>query len=237
MKQLYYLASLLSVVFTFSSVLAAADTGEILKGISHLKQSTLRFAGEKVIYFDPVAIAGEPKDADLIFVTHLHGDHFSIADLKKLMKQDTLLIAPADVVQQATNEGFKNMTIVEPGKVYQEKGYQFETVASYNIDKNFHPKDNKWLGYILYFNGFSYYIAGDTDLIPEMKNIHVDVAFLPMGGKYTMNVAEAVEAANIIKPKIAVPIHFADVVGTWEDAEKFVAMLHKDVKGIILKQK
>ena len=207
----------------------------LLEGVSHFKQSTIRIKGEKTIYIDPFSIDGEPKDADIIFVTHTHGDHFSIADIKKVIKSDTVLVVPADGVENAMKAGFKNVTSIVPSKAYKVDGISFATIPSYNIDKEYHKKDSNWVGYIVNLNGNTYYAAGDTDVIPEMDGVKADVAFLPVGGTYTMTAAQAAAAANIIKPLVAVPIHFADIVGTVEDAQKFVEGLDSGIKGVILK--
>ena len=209
---------------------------DLLEGVSHFKQSTIRIKGERTIYIDPFSIDGEPKDADIIFVTHTHGDHFSIADIKKVMKSDAVLVVTADGVENARKEGFKNATSVVPSKAYTVAGISFETVPSYNIDKEYHRKDSNWVGYIINLNGRTYYAAGDTDVIPEMDGIKADVAFLPVGGTYTMTASQAAAAANIIRPFVAVPIHFADIVGTVEDAQKFVEGLDSGIKGVILKK-
>lgn len=219
---------------------AFAETGtsgnaNLLKGVRHLTQSTIRIEGSKVIYIDPFGVDGEPKDADIVFVTHTHGDHFSTSDLKKVMKKDAALVITDDGAAQARKDGMSSVVSVAPNKEYEVKGIKFSTVPAYNVNKDFHPKDSKWVGYIININNVKYYHAGDTDLIPEMKNIKADVAFLPVGGIYTMTADEAVKAAGLIKPKIAVPIHFADVVGSADDAQAFVNGLDKDIQGVVLK--
>jgi L-ascorbate metabolism protein UlaG (beta-lactamase superfamily) len=113
----------------------------------------------------------------------------------------------------------------------------FETVPAYNIDKAFHPKKMQWVGYILVLAGKRYYYSGDTDYIPEMEQVEADVVFLPVGGTYMMTAAEAVKAANTIKPKVAVPFHFGKLVGSQKDAERFIEKLDKTIQGTILKTK
>lgn len=169
-------------------------------------------------------------------MTHAHWDHFSVEDIRKVMKDGAILVATGDAAKKAREEGFGNILTVVPSKAYDADGISFETVPAYNTDKEFHKKKNGWVGYIVKINGSAYYAAGDTDVIPEMKNIKADVAFLPVGGTYTMDAAQAAEAANIIRPVAAVPIHFADVVGTEEDARKFVKGLDSGIEGVILKK-
>ena len=129
----------------------------------------------------------------------------------------------------------KNAVItVESNKEYMVQGIKFETIPAYNTNKTFHPKENDWVGYIITLDGIRYYIAGDTDITEENRKVKCDVAFVPVGGTYTMNYSEAAELVNIIKPKIAVPIHYGSVVGTKQDAPNFIKLLHSSIKGIIL---
>lgn len=208
---------------------------DLLNGVSLLKNSTIRIQGDKTIYFDPMGIEGEPKDADVIFISHSHGDHFSIDDIKKLAKDDAVFIIPGDCVKPVVDAGYTNIVTVLPSKSYDVDGLKFSTVPAYNIDKDFHKKDSNWSGYIVNVNGISYYFAGDTDRIPEMDDIKASVVFLPVGGTYTMTSNEAVEAANIINPLIAVPMHYQDVAGTKEDAQNFVKGLNTSIDGVLLK--
>lgn len=209
---------------------------DLLIGVRHMKQSTIKIQSNRVIYFDPIEINGEPKDADIIFISHSHGDHFSIADIKKLVKKDTVLVLPGDCIKAVADAGLTNVVTVLPSKSYEVDGLKFNTVPAYNIGKAFHKKENNWVGYVVNVNNSCYYFAGDTDFIPEMKDIKANVVFLPVGGTYTMTSKEAVEAANTINPPVAVPIHFADIVGTEDDAKNFVNGLSATIKGIILKK-
>jgi L-ascorbate metabolism protein UlaG (beta-lactamase superfamily) len=224
-------------VFGFSLVMAQTDKIDSVKNVHHFYQSTILIQGEKTIYFDPVQVSDALNNADIVFVTHTHGDHFSIPDIKKVMKPDATLVIPADGVGPAKDGGIKNVVSVLPNQDYTVAGLKFQTVPAYNINKGFHPKQNNWVGYLVKINKVTYYMAGDTDLIPEMKNIKADVMFLPVGGTYTMTAKEAAEAANLMKPSVAVPIHFGDVVGSMQDAKDFVSLLDQDIQGIILKGK
>lgn len=225
---------------TFISLLDKQITGvqlkSLLNGISHYKQSTIKIVADKIIYVDPINIDGEPKDADIIFITHTHGDHFSVADIKKIAKASTKIIITADGIESLVKEGYKNIITVVPLENYTLNGLQFKTVPSYNTNKDFHKKDANWVGYILNINNTSYYFAGDTDIIPEMKDLNVDVAFLPVGGTYTMDASEAAKAANTIKPLVAVPIHYGDGVGSVEDGKSFINNLDASIQGVILKK-
>ena len=124
----------------------------------------------------------------------------------------------------------QNIVSVEPGKNYELFDIKFKTIPAYNINKKFHPKENNWVGYVINMNSICYYIAGDTDITEENKEVKCDIAFVPVGGTYTMNYKEAATLINIIKPKIAVPVHYGKIVGTKEDAEKFRDLLDNKIE-------
>jgi len=207
----------------------------LLKGVSLMKNSTIRIQRDRVIYFDPYEIQKDLKDADLIFISHDHFDHLSVESIMKLVKEDTVLVAPESSAALLEGEGFRNVTAVQPSKSYEVGGVSFTTVPMYNVGKKFHEKSENFVGYVVRIDGAEYYFAGDTDLIPEMESIKADVVFLPVGGTYTMDASEAARAANIIKPAVAVPMHYADVVGAAEDGEAFIRGLDKLIKGVLLK--
>lgn len=200
----------------------------MLENIEINCHSSIKINKGVVIYFDPFKIEKEMHDADIIFITHNHYDHYSQEDINKIIKEDTIIVAPKTTEQ--TIEKSQNCIFVEPNKEYEIKGIKVKTVPAYNIYKQFHPKVNEWVGYILNIDNVNYYIAGDTDITPENKNVKCDVAFIPVGGTYTMDYKEAAELVNIIKPKIAVPTHYACIVGNKEDGEKFKELLDKDIK-------
>ena len=200
----------------------------MLENIEINCHSSIKISKGVVIYFDPFKIEKEMHDADIIFITHSHYDHYSQEDINKIIKEDTIIVAPKTTKQ--TIEKAQNGIFVEPNKEYEIEGIKVKTVPAYNIDKQFHPKANEWVGYIVNIDNVNYYIAGDTDITPENKNVKCDVAFVPVGGTYTMDYKEAAELVNIIKPKIAVPTHYACIVGSKDDGEKFKTLLDKDIK-------
>ena len=202
-----------------------------LDGIRRLGHACIRMKGTVTVYVDPFQIQGEPRDADVIFVTHSHHDHFSPEDIRKVRKSDTLLVLPPDCVFLAAELGWHNVLPVEAGTVGEACGIPFQAVPAYNIGKHFHEKNRGWVGYVLTFNGHRHYIAGDTDIIPEMADIACDVAWLPVGGTYTMTAAEADEAVRRIGPKVAVPTHYGAVIGDDSDALAFLAGLPAGVSG------
>jgi L-ascorbate metabolism protein UlaG (beta-lactamase superfamily) len=180
----------------------------------HASFSFVNNNGLLVYYVDPFDLKpAELKKADLVFITHAHPDHFSPNDLAKILKENTVIIAPPDILAQIDRSDELKFT-VEPNNNYKIKGFEFQTVPAYNNhpDKlQFHPKASNWVGYIFELNGQKIYHAGDTDLIDEMKllkDLHLDVAMLPIGGHFTMDVKEAAKAANLIAAKITVPMHY-----------------------------
>ncbi len=187
-----------------------------------LGHDSFRLKGEKVIYIDPWKLATGAEKADVILVTHEHRDHFSGDDIAKISKADTVIVAPQSVAQKF--DGFDGKVVVaKPGDKLIANGISVDVVPAYNPSKKFHPKSAGHVGYIVTLNGKRIYHAGDTDLIPEMAHIKCDIALLPVSGTYVMTAVEAVEAANTIKPALAIPMHYGDpdVVGTRSDAEEF----------------
>ncbi len=180
--------------------------------------ATMKFKGEKVIYIDPYELTQKQYEpADIVLVTHDHYDHCSAGDIAKVSKSTTVIIAPKSC--QGKLKG--NVRIIAAGEILTEQGVQIEAVPAYNINKTFHPKSAGGVGYIVTLKGKRIYQAGDTDFIPEMKQIKADVVILPVGGTYTMTASEAAEAANTIQPEVAIPMHYGSIVGSTTDAETF----------------
>lgn len=211
----------------------------MLENIEVLYHSSIRINKEKIIYIDPFKINKNYNDADIVFITHDHYDHYSEEDIDKVINENTTIIIPEELLTKLLRKGInKNAIItVEPNKNYMVQGIKFETISAYNTNKTFHPKENGWVGYIIIINGIRYYIAGDTDITEENKQVKCDVAFVPVGGTYTMDFKEAASLINEIKPKIAIPIHYGSIVGTEQDAIDFIRLLHPEIKGIILMKK
>ena len=211
----------------------------MLENIEVLYHSSIRINKEKTIYIDPFKIDKNYNDADIVFITHDHYDHYSEEDIDKVINENTTIIIPEELLTKLLKKGInKNAIItVEPNEKYVVQGIKFETIPAYNTNKTFHSKKNGWVGYIIIINGIRYYIAGDTDITEENKKVKCDVAFVPVGGTYTMDFKEAANLINEIKPKIAIPIHYGSVVGTEQDAIDFIRLLHPEIKGIILMKK
>jgi len=160
-----------------------------------------------IIYLDPYQIKKDAEKADIIVSSHTHGDHFSKADIKKLIKDGTIVIGPASCANSL--EKF-NALPLKIGDSYERKDLTIELIPAYTIKKGTHPKSNNWAGMIIESAGKSIYHAGDTERIPEMKDLakrNITVALLPCGGTYTMDFEEATNAALDINPEIVVPMH------------------------------
>ena len=204
----------------------------MLSGIEVLRHSSIRFYKHLVMYFDPYKIENEVHDADIIFCTHTHYDHFSEEDILKVKNERTIFVGTEDSYVNVMKLGFgeEKIKIVEPNKSYEILGIHFTTIPSYNIEKQYHPKENGWVGYNVKIDGVSYYIAGDTDLTLDAKSVSCDVAFVPIGGRFTMNAKEAASLLNTIEPKIAIPTHYGDIVGTHDDAELFKKLVKDGIE-------
>ena len=203
----------------------------MLEGIKVLCHSSIKFEKEQVIYFDPYKINEKYNDADIIFITHSHYDHFSEEDILKVKKEETKIVVPEDLYNKNFELKFDeaNILIVKPNEEYEVNNIKFKTIPAYNVNKNFHPKTNNWVGYIITLDNVSYYIAGDTDITEENRKVKCDVAYVPIGGTYTMTAKEAANLVNEIKPKIAVPIHYGLIVGSKEDEEIFKNNVNNDI--------
>lgn len=197
--------------------------------------SSIKITGDKIIYFDPFNIKENFSDADYIFCTHSHYDHFSPEDINKVKNNNTKLIVTKDVIESAAKLINKNnIVLVQPNEEYKIDNLVIKTVPAYNKVKKFHPKENNWVGYIVEINGQKYYIAGDTDNIEELHNIKCDVAFLPVGGTYTMDYKEASELANVINAKLVIPTHYGEIVGDKDDGIKFANLVKNKETQILI---
>ena len=187
-------------------------------------------AGRTTIYIDPYRVAEGAPPADLVLITHGHYDHFSPRDIQALSHKRTWLIAPAAVAERV---GGRVLSIA-PGEVIEPEfahGVSIGAVAAYNTSKRdadgkpFHAREAGLVGYDVNVRGERLYHAGDTDVIPEMDQVTgVDVALLPVSGVYVMTAEEAAEAARRIQPRVAVPMHWGEHIGTRDDADRFVEL-------------
>lgn len=209
----------------------------MLENVELFCHNSIKITGSKTIYIDPFRLEKDYHDADYIFSTHTHYDHFSEDDIEKILKEDTVIITPDSSRELACDltKDRERVKIVEPANEYELPGVKFSTTYAFNKETLYHTKNENWVGYIIELDGVKYYIAGDTDNIKELKDVECDVAFLPVGGKYTMGYAEAAGLANTIKAKIVVPTHYGCIVGTMEDAEKFAKLVREKEVRILIK--
>jgi L-ascorbate metabolism protein UlaG (beta-lactamase superfamily) len=204
--------------------------GEIeLKWLGH---SGFLIKNHKVIYIDPYNIKEDSEKADIILITHSHYDHCSIADMKRIIKNGTKILLTADSQSKITRFDIPiDMQIVEPDKEISLGDVRISTIPAYNLDNPAHPREEGWVGYVIKMNDVFIYHAGDSDVIPEMQKLtghrqpdRTFIALLPVGGRFTMNAEEAAEAAKLIKPSLAIPMHYGSIIGGREDAEEFVRL-------------
>ena len=198
----------------------------------------------KIIYLDPYQLTTEEK-ADIILITHSHYDHCSQQDIQKIVKDGTIIICTADSQSKIARVKEKiKLELVEPEMEITIDSIKIKTIEAYNPHKKFHPKSEGWVGYIIQIDNIVIYHAGDTDLIKEMEKLtgyskkgNIFIALLPVGGTYTMNAEEAAKAASIIKPTLAIPMHYGSIVGSRTDAEKFVKLCEQEgIKAKILEK-
>ncbi|MFP4624473.1 MAG: MBL fold metallo-hydrolase [Gemmatimonadota bacterium] len=183
--------------------------------ITFIGHGTLMFSiGDRVIHVDPVSREADYDglpDADLVLVTHEHGDHLDQEAIAEVRTPET------EIVCSASCEGPLNRAIVlENGETREVAGFQVEAVPAYNIEhmrddgRPYHPKGNG-NGYVITFGDTRVYVAGDTENTPEMKALRdIDVAFLPMNLPYTMTPAMVADAARAFRPRILYPYHYGD---------------------------
>lgn len=199
-------------------------------------QSSIKITGTKTIYFDPIKVE-EKHDADYIFITHPHWDHFSKEDILKIKKENTVIIGPVDI-EKELDFSKEYIILLTPNEILTIDDLTIKTVPAYNVNKEYHKKENNWLGYIVDFENIKYYIPGDTDALEENKDIECDIAFIPIGGTYTMAAKEAANFINCIKPKKVIPIHYNMVVGTKKDEQDFINNIDSNIEvEIYIKEK
>lgn len=194
----------------------------------------LESSGGFVIYLDPYDLPSAPHDADAVLVTHDHFDHFSHEDIAKVAKaakaerSSTELVVPTSLAERAAELGMRKVVTCAPGgSVELAPGVTAQAMRAYNIGKDFHPRANNWLGYVVTLDGVRYFHMGDTDQNPDNEQVSCDVLLIPVGGTYTMTAEEAVPCALSIRPKVAVPMHYGTVAGSPEDGARFAKLLQQ----------
>lgn len=190
-----------------------------------------------VLYVDPFDLTEEPHDADAILITHAHYDHFSPEDIARVARADTVLVAPASMASDAAQTGLARVQTVQAGDRIELPGIAVEVVPAYNVEperRQFHPRANGWVGYVVTIDGTRCYVAGDTDQNPDNATVACEVALVPIGGTYTMDAEQAATFVNTLAPRIAIPTHYGSIVGTAADAERFAAHLDPNITCEIL---
>lgn len=201
--------------------------------IEHVNHAAFKLSNGKKVYIDPFNVKQDDQ-ADIILITHPHFDHCSIKDIQRLVKPGTEIFIPPDCQSKINHFDNVKVVLVEPNRVYSSGSVKIETVPAYNLEKRFHPKANEWVGYIITVNNKRIYHAGDTDFIPEMKSLKdIDIALIPVGGTYTMDVDEAAAAVNSFRPKAVIPMHYG-VEGTSADLKAFESRVGKFVKVLVV---
>jgi L-ascorbate metabolism protein UlaG (beta-lactamase superfamily) len=204
---------------------------DIAKKIVWLGHDSFRIDASKTIYLDPYQVSSGPK-ADLIMITHDHFDHCSPDDVAKIQQPGTVIVTEKDSAKKLTGD----LRVIKPGESLVVDEVKVEAVPSYNTDKEFHPKRNAWLGFIIEIQGVRVFHAGDTDFIPEMNGFNVDIALLPVSGTYVMTADQAVKAALAISPKLAIPMHYGTIVGSDQDAINFRKALEGKIEVLVLQK-
>jgi L-ascorbate metabolism protein UlaG (beta-lactamase superfamily) len=202
---------------------------EMAEKIFWLGHDSFRIEAAKTIYIDPYQISSGPK-ADFVLITHEHFDHCSPEDVSKIQQSGTVIVTEKDSAKKLSGD----VRVISPGESVSLDDVTVVAVPSYNMDKDFHPKKNGWLGFIVDVEGVRIYHAGDADFIPEMKDFEVDIALLPVSGTYVMTADQAVAAALAIQPKLAIPMHYGAIVGDEGDALNFKKALEGKIEVLIL---
>lgn len=214
---------------------------KLLKGIVHLSDDDIRFrtADGIVVFVDPVSwptdelvVKSGMVKPDLILITHSHDDHFQPTILQEYLNLNpkAVLAGPPDVARVAREKGMAASEI-KPDQSYTMAGIHFSTVPAYFIEGDSHPKTNQWVGYVLELNGTRYYVTGDTQPLPGMADLKVDVLF-PLLYGCGGNLEQAVKMADLTKAPLVVPVHTGDQE---EIIKKYLARLPKGVQGAYYK--
>lgn len=234
MKKLLILSIILTmagITYAQKSTIIPTDKGKItITPVLH--SSMILQWNNKVIYSDPYGgadlYAGFAAP-DLVLITHTHGDHLDPKTLKSLNLSNTELIAPQTVVDKLGDIKFKKVIVLKNGESLTWNGMKVDAVPMYNFDdKEPWHKKGDGNGYVLNMDNKRIYIAGDTEGIPEMRQLkNIDMAFIPMNLPYTMDIEQAADAVIDFKPKVVVPYHFRGKNNVFSNIEQFKDLVNK----------
>jgi len=196
-----------------------------LEGITWFRGSSVRIRrGGVEVHVDPLGVDEDSK-ANFVLLTHPHYDNFSEDDIARVRDSGTVIIAPASMKKLLDDADH----FMRPGDMLQLDGFDVLAIPAHNVDKKFHTPDHGWLGYVFTLDDTTYYHAGDTDFLPAMFGIRCDVAFLPVGGHYTMGIEDAARAGEACGAEVVIPIHWGEKHGTEEDVEQLKELFSRDV--------
>ena len=204
--------------------------------ISWLGHDSFKIKNGQTVIIDPFKTRPTSDKADILLISHEHFDHFSLDDIRKVVNENTTILTIPAVKKELSGLKVKEVRAVKPGDKLKLGDVSIEVVPAYNLNKFrepgkvFHPKEDGKAGFIIGIKGVRVYHAGDTDAIPEMKGLKPDVALLPVSGTYVMTPEEAAQAAKMVEPKLAIPMHYGVIVGTELDAQKFKQLATVEVK-------
>lgn len=208
-----------------------------LKGVMHLSDDDVRFRTVDGInvFVDPVSWPSDDAvirsgmiKPDLILITHSHADHFQPTIIREYLDQNpkAVLAGPPDVVRLAREKGMEAVNVIA-GQSYTLAGIHFDAVPACFLEGDSHPRANQWVGYVLELDGANYYVTGDTQPLPEMESLKVDV-LLPLLSGCGGNLEQAVKMAELTKAQVVVPVH----TGGHEDViKRYLARMPKGVLG------
>ena len=207
------------------------------------------------LYFDVFEMPTEPHDANILFITHDHFDHYSFEDAKKVVNESTVIVAPESLIKKSAQAEEDPTSIeiepdepafeplsklnaarivsVSPGDTLTINEIAIEAVPAYNVKPErlgFHPKENNWVGYVVTVDGIRYYITGDTDQNPDNEAINCDVMLVAIGGTFTCNPQEAAAFVNTIKPKVAIPTHYGSMTGNTTNGNEFISLVDTNIR-------
>ncbi len=192
-------------------------------------QSAIKLTGEKIIYFDPYQISNPYHDADYIFITHDHYDHYDEKSIKNVMKENTKIIVPI-ILEEQIKKITDNILLVKPEQEYKIDDITFKTLPAYNLYTTYHLKANGYVGYNIFLNNKWLYIMGDTDVVEEIAKVKTDICFVPIGGTFTMDYEQAAHYINSLNPQKVIPIHYGSIVGDINLKDKFKELINDNIE-------